>query len=91
MDFFFVLSGFVLSHTYSYRDQPTTILNFVGRRLARLYPYHIVTLMAFVLVQVTIGHGLPSYKDGTLATFIQQSCEGFGKGVGSKANLGVER
>lgn len=71
LDFFFLLSGFVLSHTYSYRKQPITILNFAGRRLARLYPYHIITLAAFAFVQVSLGYGLPSYKDGTLTTFIQ--------------------
>jgi peptidoglycan/LPS O-acetylase OafA/YrhL len=71
LDFFFLLSGFVLSHTYSYRKQPITMLNFAGRRLARLYPYHIITLLAFVLVQLSLSYGLPSYKDETLVTFIQ--------------------
>ena len=52
VDFFFVLSGFILAHVYrdslgngSYRHS-----GFVRKRLARIYPMHIVTLAFFVVV-----------------------------------------
>jgi peptidoglycan/LPS O-acetylase OafA/YrhL len=50
LDFFFVLSGFVLAHVYLSKPQP--LGEFVWRRLARLYPLHVFALLMFVLLQV---------------------------------------
>jgi len=72
VDFFFVLSGFVLSHTYLYRKTPITFREFTFRRLARLYPLHIFTLLMFMLVWITIHGQMPVQPDGTLFTFFQQ-------------------
>lgn len=44
VDFFFVLSGFVISHAYRGDDAA----GFVRRRVARLWPLHLATLTAFV-------------------------------------------
>jgi peptidoglycan/LPS O-acetylase OafA/YrhL len=50
LDFFFVLSGFMLAHAYLSR--PLALGNFVWRRLARLYPLHLFALLMFLLLQL---------------------------------------
>jgi hypothetical protein len=53
VDFFFVLSGFVISHAYlSNVDNLNNILVLIIRRLGRLWPLHMVALMAFLVVQL---------------------------------------
>jgi peptidoglycan/LPS O-acetylase OafA/YrhL len=52
VDFFFVLSGFVITHSYS--DRLITsggVGAFAVRRLGRLWPLHAVVLLAFVIVE----------------------------------------
>lgn len=52
VDFFFVLSGFVI--TYSYADRLTTLGDwgaFAIRRFGRLWPLHAVVLLAFVAAE----------------------------------------
>ena len=51
VDFFFVLSGFVLTHAFFQRDG-SSFFDFVGRRLARLYPLHLFALLVFLGLQV---------------------------------------
>ncbi|MEU9252765.1 acyltransferase [Streptomyces sp. NPDC048270] len=53
--FFFVLSGFVL--TWSYRPDTARGL-FLRRRLAKIFPNHLVTLAAAVLLAVSTGTAL---------------------------------
>ncbi len=72
VDFFLVLSGFILSHSYLYKEKITSPVEFMSHRLARLYPLHIFTLFTFILVFVYINKDLPNYTDGTLFTFLQQ-------------------
>ncbi|MFQ5900392.1 MAG: acyltransferase family protein [Thermodesulfobacteriota bacterium] len=70
VDFFLVLSGFVLSHSYLYSTE-TKAKTFIVNRIARLYPLHLFTLAIFVIM-FFIYHGvLPTYKDGTLFTLFQ--------------------
>lgn len=71
VDFFLVLSGFILSHNYLYSDTVKSPVDFISHRLARLYPLHIYTLVTFILVSVIIGR-LPVYQDGNLFTLLQQ-------------------
>jgi peptidoglycan/LPS O-acetylase OafA/YrhL len=57
VDFFFVLSGFVIGLNYSAVTQQPSIRNyasFLSRRLARIYPLHIVVLGAFLLNPLAI-------------------------------------
>jgi peptidoglycan/LPS O-acetylase OafA/YrhL len=56
VDFFFVLSGFVLAHMYdeAWREGRFSYFGFLARRLARLYPLHLATLL-LVLLLVTAG------------------------------------
>jgi len=52
VDFFFVLSGFVITHSYA--DRLKTLEEFGSfaiRRLGRLWPLHVVVLLAFVAVE----------------------------------------
>ncbi|WP_407146217.1 acyltransferase family protein [Bradyrhizobium sp. ORS 86] len=49
VDFFFVLSGFVIAHGYADRvDSWPGIATFMRRRFARLYPLHLLTLSLFL-------------------------------------------
>ncbi len=50
VDFFFMLSGFILAHVYRGQIQAGAYSHgsFVLKRVARVYPMHIVTLAAFV-------------------------------------------
>jgi peptidoglycan/LPS O-acetylase OafA/YrhL len=49
VEFFFILSGFVLAHTYSQRLNSTGRLrDFVISRTFRLYPLHVVMLLVFI-------------------------------------------
>lgn len=53
VDFFFVLSGFVITHAY--KDRLKNISNFthfISRRLSRLLPLHLFLLLLFVLLEI---------------------------------------
>ncbi len=52
VDFFFVLSGFVIAHAYGERlTDGTSFWVFVIRRIGRLWPLHIATLIPLVLLE----------------------------------------
>jgi peptidoglycan/LPS O-acetylase OafA/YrhL len=55
---FWVVSGFVFAHVYLSRQ--TSLRNFIGARIARLYPLHIATLIAVAGLQLAsmawVGH-----------------------------------
>jgi peptidoglycan/LPS O-acetylase OafA/YrhL len=52
VDFFFVLSGFVITHSYADRlGTVGGVATFAIRRLGRLWPLHAVVLLAFVIVE----------------------------------------
>jgi acyltransferase len=57
VDIFFVLSGFVLAHVYL-RDPGLTTgegyLRFLGVRLARVYPLHVLTLVCLLLITIAL-------------------------------------
>ena len=72
VDFFLVLSGFVLSHNYLYRDTPIGFAAFLSRRLARLYPLHIFTLATWTIAFYMVSGVMPQFEDGTLYTFLQE-------------------
>ena len=65
VDFFFVLSGFVLSHTLIQR--PASLWNFTEARFARLYPLHLATL-AWLMLQL-FGQGI-AYLPPNFATSV---------------------
>ena len=53
VDFFFILSGFVMAYVYDIehprRYSPRDILHYLIARIARIYPLHFITLLATVL------------------------------------------
>jgi peptidoglycan/LPS O-acetylase OafA/YrhL len=52
VDFFFVLSGFVITHSYAARlGTLEGVGTFALRRLGRLWPLHVVVLLALVIVE----------------------------------------
>jgi len=52
VDFFFVLSGFVIAHAYGDKlANPTAALGFMIRRFGRLWPLHVVMLFAFAAAE----------------------------------------
>ena len=53
VDFFFVLSGFVLTHAYGEGlKSASSRWQFLIRRIGRLYPLHLVTLAAVLLLEL---------------------------------------
>jgi peptidoglycan/LPS O-acetylase OafA/YrhL len=57
VDFFFILSGFVIAKTYLHKLQDSAGYGrFMWRRFARLYPLHFLTLMVGVAGSMVIGH-----------------------------------
>lgn len=71
VDFFLVLSGFVLTHKYLYTTTAISSREFIWRRLARLYPLHLFTLVTWTAGYVLYIGAFPSYADGTVWTFFQ--------------------
>jgi len=48
VDFFFVLSGFVIAYTYQNIDSWPAFGKFYKKRFFRLYPLHIIVLLLFL-------------------------------------------
>lgn len=63
---FFILSGFVLMHTF---DRQAPWGDFVVRRLSRIYPLHLLTLFAALALALVYGHALGG-RMGTVPTTI---------------------
>jgi len=63
VDFFFVLSGFIITHVYFSslaRPNRSAVQVFLWHRLIRLYPVHITVLaLLFGLVQFARSAGIP--------------------------------
>ena len=58
VDFFFVLSGVVLTRAYLTERRRGDLRGNLVRRLARIYPLHFVTLIAVALLQLAVIEGL---------------------------------
>lgn len=53
VDFFFVLSGFVIAYSYQYMATGEELTRFYKKRFWRLYPLHLIVLLIFVAIQAT--------------------------------------
>lgn len=76
VDFFFMLSGFVLFHTYKDLKLSTTNYStFLIRRLARIYPLHVATMTVLILMSVTFSYpsAIIEYRDLILNIFLMQA------------------
>ncbi|MCB0480633.1 MAG: acyltransferase [Flavobacteriales bacterium] len=71
VDFFLVLSGFILYHTYRANPHSITFRVFVVHRIARLYPLHLYSLLMYALGFLFVFGDLPDYAEGRWFTFIQ--------------------
>lgn len=79
VDFFFVLSGFVMAHSYlkKINDIPSS-KDFVVKRFKRIYPLHLFTLLVFlcfetsrfVVDQYFISLSTPPFDQCSVTTFI---------------------
>lgn len=52
VDFFFVLSGFVIAYSYERINSFEQVKTFFQKRVARIYPLHLVMLLAFLVIEL---------------------------------------
>jgi peptidoglycan/LPS O-acetylase OafA/YrhL len=83
VDFFFILSGFVLSHALIAR--PVSVGEFAWARFARLYPLHLLTLL-WMIGPVSRAGGDPS-STGTALLLNVFLLHGLGFGAGYAWNF----
>lgn len=59
VDYFFVLSGFVITHSYAARLEggQISIGRFMGLRLGRIYPLHLFVLLAIAALELLLVFG----------------------------------
>jgi peptidoglycan/LPS O-acetylase OafA/YrhL len=55
VDFFFILSGFVIAYNYTHISTGTQLKNFYLKRFLRLYPLHFIVLIAFIGIELLKG------------------------------------
>lgn len=53
VDFFFVLSGFVIAYSYQFLSTGKELGKFYKKRFFRLYPLHFIVLMIFVIIELS--------------------------------------
>lgn len=72
VDFFFILSGFILAHVYLVKVETRTFdfWGFIVRRFARVYPMHVLTLAAFIAIGVSSAGAAYSSGPWDLAEFL---------------------
>ncbi|MEP6844503.1 MAG: acyltransferase [Panacibacter sp.] len=75
VDFFFVLSGFVIAHSYRQINTKKNLKVFLKKRVARLVPLHLVMLFVFVVTELLMNllKANASYlgsPENNLSTFI---------------------
>jgi peptidoglycan/LPS O-acetylase OafA/YrhL len=68
VDMFFILSGFVISYSYPSKSTGAqSYFRFMIRRVARIYPLHVLTL--FIFVAITLLGVVDSTSTGNLSDF----------------------
>ncbi|WP_240229620.1 acyltransferase family protein [Devosia lacusdianchii] len=73
VDFFFALSGFILTHVYrdAWRSGAYRHAGFMGKRFARVWPLHATTLLAVALIVLAGGRfGLTPEWQPTASSFV---------------------
>ncbi|GAA4416096.1 acyltransferase [Nibrella viscosa] len=77
VDFFFVLSGFVIFYNYSKMSRSEEQLSFLYKRFLRLYPLHFGILLAFLVFEIlkyflySSGHfSNPPFQDENFVSFL---------------------
>jgi peptidoglycan/LPS O-acetylase OafA/YrhL len=78
VDFFFILSGFIICHVYgevltnNFMNWPT-VRSFLWARFSRVYPLHIFTLLLLMPFAILFPIISPSVVDGSWTTFFAWS------------------
>jgi peptidoglycan/LPS O-acetylase OafA/YrhL len=67
VDFFFVLSGFIMFHTYGNMASGHDFRRFLGLRLFRTYPLHVVMIVVFLAYE-TLQYALVTLYDFPTST-----------------------
>lgn len=75
VDFFFLLSGFVISHVYGVSfatcsNRYSLIRSFLWARFTRIYPLHFFILVLLVPLAIIIPAVFPAMVDGSWETFL---------------------
>ncbi|MFD2245312.1 acyltransferase family protein [Pontibacter ruber] len=75
VDFFFLLSGFVISHVYgaafaSSTDKVNLIKSFLWARFTRIYPLHLFILVLLIPFAAIVPVLFPAVVDGSWETFM---------------------
>lgn len=72
VDFFFVLSGFVLAHVYlaKLRAGRFDYWNFLVRRVGRVYPLHVLTLAVTLALSITAARAGVAYTEWNLGEWM---------------------
>ena len=74
VDFFFILSGFIIAHVYADSlkgpGRWRGAADYLWARVARVYPLHLFCLGLVVVIAVTYPMFLPDVKDGSWNTFM---------------------
>ena len=92
VDFFFVLSGFIMSYTYAasfVSGRPGAYADFLARRVARIMPLHIfviVLVTAAAAASVALTGTNIFFDNGTLADFLANLLLLPGLGLGANFN-----
>ncbi len=74
VDFFFILSGFIMAHVFG--DQLARpgkfghTLDYLWARLARIYPLHLFCLALVVVIALVYPLIIPNVRDGSWETFM---------------------
>lgn len=77
VDFFFLLSGFVMAHVYSQQLLQTpraqAVKQYLWARFARVYPLHLFTLLVLMVITPLVAHLYPAVVDGSWTTYFAWS------------------
>lgn len=61
VDFFFVLSGFVISYNYHTINSNSSLINYIKKRFVRLFPLLLFTATVFFCTDLIFNYFLPHY------------------------------
>ncbi len=73
VDFFFLLSGFIIAHVYGNKlagaHKVDAVKTYLWARFARIYPLHLFTLLVLVLITPIVAYSFPSVVDDSWRTY----------------------
>lgn len=77
VDFFFLLSGFVIAYVYSQplsgSPRKAAIKHYLWARFTRIYPLHLFTLLVLVIITPIVAACVPAVIDGSWTTYFAWS------------------